>query len=257
MRKNALPMAVALMVITAFPGISAKAQSSNQVGLVVQYGDGEVVTRCIEFTEPQISGLEVLLRSGLDLVYSVGGMGTTVCKIGEEGCDDPARCFCRCKGDKCEYWSYWHLIDGEWQYSGVGAGGYAVRPGAVEGWVWGAGTISNAPRPPDVSFQDICSTRATPTSAATSTPSPTLTAPASPTVIQVSSPTPTTTAIALSTASPTPPLTPANTPRTRSLPAPTTAAPKGYPLAGVVSFFLLLIILGTVGAVVHRRLLRR
>ncbi|RLC66222.1 MAG: hypothetical protein DRI48_05180, partial [Chloroflexi bacterium] len=45
-----------------------QAQSPNRVGLVVRFGDGSLVTRCVEFSEPEISGYDVLTRSGLNVV---------------------------------------------------------------------------------------------------------------------------------------------------------------------------------------------
>ncbi len=250
MRRVSLLLIAFALVSVALFATSTWAQSPNRVGLVVRYGDGEVVTRCIEFDEAAISGLDVLLRSGLKVVYSAGGVGATVCKIGRDGCDDPAHCFCRCRGNKCEYWSYWHLVDGEWQYSGVGASDYKVRPGAVEGWVWGVGTISNAPRPPLIGFDDICRR---PTYTPTDTPPP----PSPTTTSTPCPPTPTPTAVRIPSATPRPRASPTMTCTPRPSPAPTTigtaAVVKGRPVAGILSFFLLLVILGTIGVVVGRR----
>lgn len=144
----------------------ARAQELNRAGLVVQLGDGIQITRCIEFTEPQISGYEVLLRSGLALEILVeGGMGGFVCGIQGEGCSSD-NCMCDYPPN---YWSYWHL-DGDWVYSQMGFGGYFVSNGDVEGWSWGAGEP-----PQGISFDQICTPLAadTPTPTASWTPSPT------------------------------------------------------------------------------------
>jgi hypothetical protein len=113
---------------------SVRAQAPNQVGLVVQFSDGSTVTRCVSFSEPEISGYEVLVRSGLSIVAATSpGVGTAICKIEDEGC--PAEnCFCQCQGATCVYWSYWHLSGDAWSYSNVGASGYQVVHGQVEGW---------------------------------------------------------------------------------------------------------------------------
>ena len=124
--------AIALLV---GPGLlEGSAQAPNQVGLVVQFGDGALVTRCIEFSEPGINGYDLLLRSGLSIAVSGDPTaGTALCNIEGEGC--PASdCFCECKGSTCIYWSYWHLVDGAWQYSSLGASGHMAAPGSVEGW---------------------------------------------------------------------------------------------------------------------------
>lgn len=137
--------ATALILLTGWivvPGSSAG--PSNQAGLVVAFGDGTYITRCVTFSEPSISGYEVLARSGLDVVSAEG----MICDIeGESGCS-PDNCLC----SPTSYWSYWHLLEGAWTYSNVGANAYQVSDGDVEGWRWGAGEA-----PPVVLFDDICS----------------------------------------------------------------------------------------------------
>jgi hypothetical protein len=134
---------IALLTFAAQAGSPiTRAQQSNRVGLVVGLGDGTFVTRCVAFSESEISGYEAMMRSDLDVTAS----GGAVCRIEGIGCpaDD---CFCALP----DYWSYWHLIDGVWQYSGSGAQGSTVRDGDVEGWNWGAEP------PPPVLFRQICS----------------------------------------------------------------------------------------------------
>ncbi|MBL7202579.1 MAG: hypothetical protein ISS56_20785 [Anaerolineae bacterium] len=162
-----------LGLLALLPFGSAWAQSPNSAALVIQHADGTVSTQCVEFAEAKITGMDVLLRSGLEVLYTGGsGMGALVCKIDGEGCDDPGACLCECRGSRCVYWSYWHLIDGIWQYSPIGASQFTVRPGTVEGWVWGPGSVTEASPPPVVPFDQICSL-ATPTSRPTGTPSAT------------------------------------------------------------------------------------
>ncbi len=100
-----------------------------------------------------------------------------MCSINGYGCAYPSQdCFCKCQGKSCEYWAYYHWVGGAWQYSQVGATGYQVKNGALEGWSWGQGNFSSGTIPPTVKFEDICtSPTATPTVTATPTrtPSPT------------------------------------------------------------------------------------
>jgi hypothetical protein len=132
------------------------AQDTSQVALVVSLNEGEVLTRCVEFEEEQISGYEVLSRAGLVLDTDIVGLGATVCRIEGTGCP-PGDCFCECKGGgPCEYWSYWHVDDGEWGYSQAGSGIYQVSHGDIEGWVWGLGSPSEAPSPPEITFEEVC-----------------------------------------------------------------------------------------------------
>jgi hypothetical protein len=147
----------------------AHAQEPNRVGLVVAHGDGTTVTRCVEFSEPEITGYDLLIRSGLDTVFSAyGGTGMAVCAVDGEGC--PAGdCFCQCQGSPCVYWAYYRLKDGQWEYSGLGAGGRAVSSGEVEGWAWGEGGTEGGAMPPVIAFDQICAPPATDTPTATAT----------------------------------------------------------------------------------------
>jgi hypothetical protein len=110
-------------------------------------GDGTLATRCVAFSEAEISGLNVLEQSRLEIVTSQGA----VCAIGGTGC--PAdNCWCQCQGTPCIYWSYWHWLAGAWEYSQAGAAGYQVHDGDIEGWRWGEGETP----PPAVLFEQIC-----------------------------------------------------------------------------------------------------
>ena len=212
-----------------WPGLKpGQAQAPNQVGLVVQLGDGTLITRCIGFDEAEINSYDLLLRSGLNVVVSGDStVGLTVCSIEDEGC--PASdCFCQCKGSTCTYWSYWHLIDGAWQYSALGASGHVAAPGSVEGWSWG-----EAEPPPAVPFAELC------VPPPTDTPVPTPTWTPSPTPAPTDTPTPTLEPTVTWTPSPTPvPPTdtppPTETPLPTETPAPTaTDVPTEMPAAGV------------------------
>ncbi|MBC7237429.1 MAG: hypothetical protein H5T69_16430, partial [Chloroflexi bacterium] len=132
-------LALLLVLLAALGGaaeLPALAQGPNRVALVVQHGDGTVVTRCVEFDEPSLTGYQILLRSGLEITASSGPLGTAICRIDGEGCD-AGNCFCQMPGS---YWSYWNLADGAWQYSPLGASARQVHNGDVEGWAWGAGS---------------------------------------------------------------------------------------------------------------------
>lgn len=183
---------ICLLVLTViFAGAPpALANGPNRAGLVVRFGNGSVWSGCITFSEPQITGLELLRRSGLSLITEEGGVyGGAVCKIGSDGCDFPyTSCFCQCEGADCLYWAYYHLQNGTWQYSNVGAGNYWVRPGDVEGWAWGSGTYGvNGALPPAVTFDQVCPPPAT------NTPTPLPTATWTPTPLSTPTPTRTST----------------------------------------------------------------
>jgi hypothetical protein len=154
-----LVIRLALLLALCWP-TAVLAQDENRAALVVSLEDGRVITRCVAFTEPHISGYDLLLRSGLALETGVGGQGTSVCRIEGTGCG-AADCFCQCRGAACRYWSYWHWQDGAWRYAQAGAAVYQVGDGAVEGWTWGPGSVTEAIQPPAVSFDEICVADAT------------------------------------------------------------------------------------------------
>lgn len=148
-----------MVLIAAAPVLPAmvRASGSNRVGLVVQYGNGSVTTRCVEFDESGITGYQVLKKAGLNPIVEFSGMGAAVCKIKSDGCDYPSEaCFCQCQGNLCKYWVYHHLINGSWQYSNFGASNYTVKDGDVEGWAWGEGSPTGGLEPPIYTFDQIC-----------------------------------------------------------------------------------------------------
>jgi len=154
------------------PGV--RAQSPNRAGLVVRFGDGSFITRCVEFSEPQISGYDVLIRSGLSVVVAYySGEGAAICEIEHEGCPVEECLTCAYPN----YWSYWHLADGAWAYSQAGAAGCTVHPGDVDGWSWGTGDP-----PPVIPFDQICAPPSTDTPVPpTDTPVPPTDTPVPPT----------------------------------------------------------------------------
>jgi hypothetical protein len=184
------------------------ADEPQQAGLVIQFEADRVETYCLAFEGDEIRGDDLLALSGLDLIVDrSSGMGITVCKIEDLGCDYPAqRCFCQCMGgEPCNYWNYFYRdsADKEWTYSPLGAVLRQVRPGAVEAWVWGDG---HTPPAADLTFEAICAPP-TPTPTATiEPPTPTIT-PAPP----GETPQPTASPISTPTAT-NPPPTPAATP---------------------------------------------
>jgi len=158
---------------TVFIQPALRAQEISRVGLVVRHGDGSTVVRCVEFTEPEITGLDVLNRAGLPVVADFSsGSGARICTIDGEGC--PASdCWCECSGAPCVYWVYHHLVGGAWAYGEVGASAYKVHNGDVEGWAWGEGSPEGGAQPPVIPFDHICAPPATNTPAPpTDTPVP-------------------------------------------------------------------------------------
>lgn len=206
----------------------AQTVAPQQAGLVIDFGDGRILTFCIDLgADGQATGEEVLRASGLPVIMEyAAGMGGAICMIDGTGSNFPSEpCFAKCTlrpGEACVYWSYSRLVDGRWRGSPIGASTTIVRSGDVNGWAWGAGSSGSGALPPpsaDYAFTTICAAGA---STATATPSPT------------PSPTPTATAIILPSATTAPlvfmtntptPFVPSATPAPTSTPAPPTPTP--------------------------------
>jgi len=214
----------ALLVVLAVPllvSVPGQAQSPNHAGLVIHFPDGRVETACIGFVEDEITGLDLLNRSGLPVTLDYSsGLGAKVCRIAGTGCDFPGEnCWCQCQGSPCIYWNYWQLRDGQWVYSPLGASDRRLGDGDVDGWVWGDGQEP----PPLLSVDEICQVEGgsfvsplaspEPRPAATMPPPATATNPASP----LSLPTATSPVSPLTLPTPTPPpsVLPTSTPATR------------------------------------------
>ena len=150
--------AVLLLAVVALPfaTLAGAQDGENRAALVIRYEDGSLETKCVAFSEPQITGEDLLQRSGLTAVMDYNALtGGAVCSIQGLGCS-VQDCFCRCQGTDCQYWAYYHWVDGGWQYSQLGASSYQVRNGALDGWSWGPGNFSSGTEPPAVVFEEIC-----------------------------------------------------------------------------------------------------
>ena len=183
MKKAGKILALLVVMVGALwsqPG-GMRAQGGNQAALVIRYSDDRTETACVNFEEPQISGFDLLQRSGLSFEIEAQGLGAIVCSIDGSGC--PASdCWCQCKGGaECIYWSYWHKLQEGWKYSQAGSTIYQINPGSVDGWSWGPGAANQAVAPPDLSFEEVCQIPAT--STATPPPSPTVTNTSPPIII--------------------------------------------------------------------------
>jgi hypothetical protein len=205
----------------------------NRAGLVIQFSDGSVQTACLDLgPDGEATGEELLRAAGYSVIidYSSGFGGGTVCKIGGDGCSFPAEaCFCQCTmkpGDPCVYWIYFFQQDGQWRYSNVGASSFVIKPGDVQGWVWGSGSVQAGVQPPLISLDQVCGAAIAPP-----TPEPVL-----PTATEAPLPTSTTTALpSIPKSTPTHTTTPSATPSPTGL-TPTQEAtgvpsPTGSPQA--------------------------
>ncbi len=115
-------------------------EEPHRAGLVVRHGDGRLTYAYVTFREEEISGIELLRRSGLPLVtVGFGGLGEAVCALEGEGCSTGE---CRrnlCQGAPEEpFWQpCYQTTPGAWQVWRLGASSAKIRDGDVYGWSWG------------------------------------------------------------------------------------------------------------------------
>jgi len=133
-----------LVLILLLPAVMLpSAAQAARAGLVVLNGSGVTTRTCVSFSEPIISGLELLERGGLNPVLD---NGFVVSIAGER-----AKSF-NDIGAQDDYWSYWYIDASKWQYSPLGASYKQVHDGEVNGWQRGGSTLLLAP----VTFDTIC-----------------------------------------------------------------------------------------------------
>jgi hypothetical protein len=135
-----LPLCGLLLLLLLLAPRHAAAQEDKQGSVIVQFDDHAQMVRTFTFTG-DISGLDVLALSGLDVVTTSTSFGPVVCSIEGVGCpaDD---CFC----NPTKYWAYSAWDGGAWQSYPVGAGSSVIsQTGAVEGWRWGEFGAAQAP----------------------------------------------------------------------------------------------------------------
>ncbi|RRR72830.1 MAG: hypothetical protein EI684_09670 [Candidatus Viridilinea halotolerans] len=147
---------ILLLLIALGIGILAPAHATttlNRAGLVIRLSDEAIITRCVSFSEAQISGAVLLERAEVTIeVLNDPAMGFFVCGIAGVGCP-ASNCMCAYPDAT---WGYWLRQTSGWRSSPVGASSRTVRPGDVDGWLWGQPSSSNAAPLPDLSFTAIC-----------------------------------------------------------------------------------------------------
>lgn len=134
-----LAIALSFLPSAGMP-VSAATEPVHVAGLVVDYGDGAMTYAWIPFTEDEISGVDLLEKSGLPvLTVGFGGMGDAVCKIVKTGCDVSA-CrlrLCQTADHSSPFWQYLRLgPDGIWSKQPLGGSQSKVTDGAIDAWVW-------------------------------------------------------------------------------------------------------------------------
>jgi hypothetical protein len=230
----------------ALLGLQHTASAANRAALVVELSSGRLWTACVSFAN-QISGFDLIRSSGIEYQAQVfGSMGEAICQLDNEPAQLPANCF-----GSGPYWQYFHRTSSGWAQSAVGASGWTLHDGDMDGWHFatGAGQV-----PPAMAFAQVCPPAAAP---AASKPPQTVAAPI--TTVRASSrasaaaPAPTIQPVAPASA-PTASVQPSARalPRTGSRPA---AAVVSHPPWGSIAALaiVLALLIGTAARLVVRR----
>ena len=157
------PQLLLILVVLMAACVPVSSTNTQRAAVVVSRPGGSVFSACITFSEPELTGVQLLERAGVNLGIDAGNSaGVLVCSIDGVGCDYPVEdCFCQCSGGgTCTYWAYFNLSDeGGWVYAPLGASGRKVHDGDVDLWAWidssGVGDF-DAEALPALSFEEIC-----------------------------------------------------------------------------------------------------
>jgi hypothetical protein len=129
----------------------------HHAALVIQHSSGRVLSRCVAFAEDQITGLQLIQRSGVQYqTQSFGSLGSAVCQLDAEPSAVPPNCF-----GAGDYWQYFHRRGSAWQPSAMAATASTLHDGDMDAWHYAAG----AAQPPiAAAFGAVCAP-ASPTAA--------------------------------------------------------------------------------------------
>ena len=207
----------------ATPGSVARptcafASGTHHVAVVVEHGNGTVLSRCVAFTEEQRTGEQIMQLSNIEYGMSSygGGLGNAVCQVDGEPASYPPNCLMSTS-------SYWAMFvsraGGRWSISNAGVSSQQFSDGDALGWHYVPPTGGGPPPSP----AGVCTAPApAPTPVVTAAPAPAVTAPAA-----VPPTTPPVTSAAV-TAVPSPAISPSPSPHHAAPPIPPASPSAGW-----------------------------
>ncbi|MGH2557967.1 MAG: hypothetical protein ACRDJH_02805, partial [Thermomicrobiales bacterium] len=151
--RGALLLLVLLALLAPLGAVTG--EELNHAGVVVRYGDERLTYAYVAFPEEEITGAELLERTGIPIVtVTFGGLGAGVCSIDREGCSagECRRRVCQGPGNESPFWQYFRQdAPGDWRPLVLGASATKVRDGDVDGWSW----TPEEPELPAVTIEDV------------------------------------------------------------------------------------------------------
>jgi hypothetical protein len=145
----------ALIVLAVLGLLASTPAQAARAGIVVDLGNGQVVTECVHFGGPMITAFDLLQRSGLAFTFqNFGSLGAAICSVQSTGCQFPTEaCFCQCTGrGPCNFFAFYTLQNGQFVLSNVGVSSSVLHNKDVIALAFG--DASTAPAP--LSIKDIC-----------------------------------------------------------------------------------------------------
>ena len=231
-----LGAAAAAALTAAFVSIRPAHAAIHHAALVIQHASGSVITRCVAFAEDQITGLQLVERSGVQYeAQNFGSIGTAMCQLDREPSTVPPGCF-----GSGAYWQYFHRVGGGWQSSAFGASSSVLHDGGMDGWHYAVGANQV---PGNVAFASVCGAPTPPAATATQAAP----APSHATPVPTATPAPSTSLNALA---------PSNSPQPNAVltsTGPPTQPPNATALGPWLAFGSLATLLLALGAVNLRR----
>jgi hypothetical protein len=120
----------------------AEQERDHEAAIAVRHGDGGITYALVAFPEDEISGMELLRRSGISLItVPFGGLGEAVCTLEGEGCGvgDCRKRLCQTGDPNSHFWQYFRQESpGTWKVVPLGVSSTKVHDGDVDGWSWTA-----------------------------------------------------------------------------------------------------------------------
>ena len=79
-----LPLLLTALCLLAGASTARAQDGDHRAALVVRFADNSVETRCVAFSEPSITGAELLTRSGLQVIMDYGSGRAGLCAALQE-----------------------------------------------------------------------------------------------------------------------------------------------------------------------------
>lgn len=139
-RQSLATILVLVVAVLTSASSTTSAEPPPVAGIVIEYGNGATTYALIPLQDDDMSGIDLLELSGIEIVtVDFGGLGDGVCKIREVGCDpDPCRAtLCQGSDRSAPFWQYLQADpSGVWKAVALGAGSSHVMAGTVDAWYW-------------------------------------------------------------------------------------------------------------------------